>query len=114
MTATIGWSWEVVLAIAGLALLTLLSRGFFLLPEREVPLPDWLRQGMRYAPLAALVAVIAPEVVMKQGELIATWKDARIYAAAAGALWYAWRRDILGTILAGMVVMLSLRLGLGW
>src|SRR5688572_5632952 len=63
MTATIGWSWEVVLAIAGLALLTLLSRGFFLLPEREVPLPDWLRQGMRYAPLAALVAVIAPEVV---------------------------------------------------
>lgn len=107
-------SWEAYLAIAGLALITLLSRGFFLLPHRELPLPAWLRQGLRYAPLAALTAVIAPEVVMAHGELIGTLQDARLYAAAAGAAWYAWRRDILGTIVAGMLVMLVLRLGLGW
>jgi branched-subunit amino acid transport protein len=77
-------------------------------------LPDWLRKGLRYAPLAALTAVVAPEVVMQQGHLIDTVKDARLYAALAGALWFVWRRDILGTIVAGMVVMLPLRLGLGW
>jgi branched-subunit amino acid transport protein len=106
--------WEIALAIAGLTALTVLTRGFFLLTEREIPIPDWLREGLRYAPLAALVAVVAPEVVLTQGQLITTWQDARLYAAAMGTAYYFWRRDILGTILTGMAVLLPLRLGLGW
>ena len=106
-----GWS---VVAILGLAVITLVTRGFFVLPEREIPLPAWLRQGLRYAPLAALTAVVAPEVVMSGGHLIATWKDARLFAAAAGAGWFFWQRSILGTILAGTAVMMLLRIGLGW
>jgi branched-subunit amino acid transport protein len=106
-----GWT---VVAILGLAVITLVTRGFFVLPEREIPLPAWLRQGLRYAPLAALTAVVAPEVVMSGGHLIATWKDARLFAAAAGAGWFFWQRSILGTILAGTAVMMLLRLGLGW
>lgn len=105
---------ETLLAIAGLALITLLTRGFFLLPEREWPLPKWLHQGLHYAPLAALVAVVVPEVVMTQGELVAAWRDARLYAAAAAVAWFYWRRNILGTIVVGTAVMLALRLGLGW
>lgn len=114
MTAPLALSAEVLLVLVGLGLVTLLTRGFFLLPQREWPLPDWLRKGLRYAPLAALTAVVAPEVVMTQGHLIDTLKDARLYAAAAGVAWFAWRRDILGTIVAGMAVMLPLRLLLGW
>lgn len=106
--------WEAALAILGLGLITVLTRGFFLLPEREVPIPLWLREALRYAPLAALVAVVAPEVVMSNGQLIQTWQDARLYAAAAGALWYWWRRGILGTIVCGTTVLLALRFGLGW
>ena len=66
------------------------------------------------APLAAMAAVVVPEVVMTQGELVANWQDARLYAVAAGAAWFWWRRGILGTILVGMAVLLPLRLGLGW
>lgn len=107
--------WEIALAIAGLAGLTLLTRGFFFLTEREIPIPAWLRQGLRYAPLAALAAVVVvPEIVTVHGRLIGTLLDARLYGAAAGAAWFLWRRDILGTILAGMAVFLPLRLGLGW
>ncbi|ODV08554.1 MAG: branched-chain amino acid transporter [Rubrivivax sp. SCN 70-15] len=106
-----GWS---AIAILGLAVITLVTRGFFVLPEREIPLPAWLRQGLRYAPLAALTAVVAPEVVMNGGHLITTWKDARLFAAAAGAGWFFWQRSILGTILAGTAVMMALRIGLGW
>ena len=51
-------SWEITLAIAGLTALTVLTRGFFLLTEREIPIPDWLREGLRYAPLAALAAIL--------------------------------------------------------
>ena len=106
--------WEGVLAIVGLTALTILTRGFFFLSEREIPTPAWLRQGLRYAPLAAMAAVVVPEIVMTQGRLIDTLLDARIFAAAAAAAYYFWRRGILGTILAGMAVLLPLRLGLGW
>jgi branched-subunit amino acid transport protein len=105
---------EGVIAIVGLALITLLTRGLFLIPEREVPLPAWLQQGLRYAPLAAVVAVVAPEVLMTQGRLIGTWQDARLPAVAAATVYYLWRRDILGTILSGTAVLLLLRLGFGW
>jgi len=107
-------AWEITLAIVGLTVLTVVTRGFFMLTEREIPIPDWLREGLRYAPLAALVAVVVPEVVLTQGQLIDTWQDARLFAASAGAAYYFWRRDILGTILTGMAVLLPLRLGLGW
>ena len=106
--------WEVVLTILGLGVITVLTRAFFFLPRRELPMPGWLREGLRYAPLAALAAVVAPEVVMTQGELIDTWRDARLYAFAAATAYYFWRRDILGTIVCGTAVMLALRLGLGW
>jgi len=105
---------EGVIAIVGLAVITLLTRAFFLLPERELPLPGWLEQGLRYAPLAALVAVVAPEIVMTQGRLISTWMDARLPAVLAATVWFYWRRDILGTILAGTAVLLVFKLGLGW
>lgn len=105
---------ETALTILGLAIISVVTRGFFLIPEREVPIPHWLREALRYAPLAALVAVVAPEIVLTQGQLIHTWQDARLFAAAAGAAWFWWRRGILGTIICGTAVLLGLRLGLGW
>jgi branched chain amino acid efflux pump len=107
-------SWEAAVAIVGLAFITVGTRGFFLYPERDLPLPNWLKQGLRYAPLAALAAVIAPEVLMQQGHVITTVKDARLYAIAAATAYFFWRRGILGTIITGTAVMVALRVGLGW
>jgi branched-subunit amino acid transport protein len=106
--------WDTVIAILGLAVLTVATRGFFFITEREIPIPEALRQALRYAPLAALAAVVVPEIIMSGGEVIDTWRDARLFAAAAGAAWFFWRGGILGTIIAGMVVLLPLKLGLGW
>lgn len=106
--------WEVVLGILGMGAITVITRSFFMIPDREIPLPQWVRDGLRYAPLAALAAVIVPEIVMTQGELIHTWKDARLYATAVGTAYFFWRRGILGTIVSGTAVMLALRVGLGW
>jgi branched-subunit amino acid transport protein len=105
---------EGVVAVLGLALLSLLTRGFFLIPERELPIPAWLQQGLRYAPLAALMAVIAPEVLLTQGQLIETWRDARLPAVAVSTAYFFWRRDILGTIVSGTATLLVLKLGWGW
>jgi branched-subunit amino acid transport protein len=107
-------NWEAVMAIIGMAFVTLLTRSAFLFSNNALPLPDWLKQGLRYAPLAAMAAVIVPEVVMTQGHLITTFKDARLYAVAVASVYFFWRRGILGTILSGTAVMLALRIGLGW
>ena len=103
-----------VLAIAVLAAITVLARAFFMIPEREIPMPDWLRRGLKYAPLAALTAVIAPEILMTQGNLIGTLQAARLPAVLCATAYYFWRRGILGTIVVGMLVYLPLHVGLGW
>jgi branched-subunit amino acid transport protein len=106
--------WEIFFTTLGMAAVILLCRTFFLLSEQELPMPNWLREGFRYAPVAALAAVVAPELVMTQGHLIDTWRDARIFGAAAGLAFYAWRGSLFGTIVCGTGVMLALRFGLGW
>lgn len=100
--------------IVGLTVITVLARGFFMLSERDLTLPAWAMQGLRYAPLAALVAVIAPEIVLTDGKLIATWADARIYAVLVATAYFWWRRSILGTIVSGTAVLLALNIVLGW
>lgn len=107
-------NWHAVVAILGLAVITVATRGFFLYPDRDLSLPAWLKQGLRYAPLAALAAVVAPEIVMQQGHLITTFKDARLFATLAATIYFFWRRGILGTIITGTLVMVALRTGLGW
>lgn len=110
-------SWDAaygVMAVVGLALVTLVARAFFMIPEREIPMPDWLKRGLKYAPLAALTAVVAPEVLMTQGALVSTFQDARLPAVLCACLYYFWRRGILGTILVGMAIYLPLHVGWGW
>lgn len=105
---------QIFLTILGMGAVTLLCRAFFLIPDQDLPMPRWLREGLRYAPIAALTAVVAPEVVMTQGHLIHTLKDARIFGAVAGLAFYTWKHDLFGTIVCGTGVMLLLRFGLGW
>jgi len=105
---------EIFFTILGMGIVTLLCRSFFMLPERDLPMPRWLREGLRYAPVAALTAVVIPEVVMTNGQLVQTWQDARLFGAAAGLGFYVWRKGLLGTIVCGTSVMLALRFGLGW
>jgi len=107
------WLWA-VFACLGLGAITLLTRAFFMLPERELRIPQWLRRGLKYAPLAALTAVIAPEIVLTDGQLITTWLDARLPAALCAGVYFFYRGDIMGTIASGMLIYLPLHIGLGW
>lgn len=105
---------EVFVTTLGMAVVSLLCRAFFMLPKGDLPMPRWLREGLHYAPIAALAAVVAPELVMTQGHLVDTWRDARIFGGLAGLAYFAWRRSLFGTIVCGTGVMLALRFGLGW
>ena len=100
--------------IVGLAVVTVVARSFFFISSKSWQLPDWAQRGLQYAPIAALSAVVIPEIITVQGELVSTWQDARLYAAVVGVAAYFWRRDVLITILGGMAVYLPLHIGLGW
>ncbi len=100
--------------IVGLTVITAVSRSFFFLSDKAWPMPGWAQRGLQYAPIAALSAVVVPEVITVQGTLIESWQDARLFAAAAGAAAFFWKRNVLLTIVLGMGVYLPLHIGLGW
>jgi branched-subunit amino acid transport protein len=107
------WAYATI-TILGLAVATLVSRGFFLWSKRDVQMPALLQRALQVAPLAAIVAITAPEIFLSHGELIATWRDARLLSAVAATAFYAWRPGVLGPLLAGLAVYMPLRLAIGW
>lgn len=108
---TDSWTLVIIVALAGV---TVITRSFFFISSKPWPLPRWAERGLQYAPIAALAAVVLPEVVTTQGQLIGTVLDARLFGALAGAAAFYWRRNVLITIVAGMAVYLPLHIGLGW
>ena len=108
---TDGWT---IAVIVGMGCVTVLARCFFFILDRPWSLPHWAQRGLQYAPIAALAAVVIPEIVMSNGTLIDGWRDARLFSAAAGAAVFYWRRNVLHTILAGMAVYLPLHLIYAW
>ena len=107
------WAWA-ALTILGLAAVTVISRNVFLWSRRELRFPEPLQRALQMAPLAAIVAITAPEIFLSQGHLIETWRDARLFAAVTATAAYAWRPGVLGPLVAGLAVYLPLRLALGW
>ena len=107
-----------LVTIGLMTVVTVVARSFFFISDTEWTLPPWAQRGLQYAPIAALSAVVIPEVVMTQGVFIHTALDARLYGALAGCGYFFWSRGashaVLGTIVCGMAVYLPLHIGLGW
>jgi branched-subunit amino acid transport protein len=107
---------ELWLLIALLALLTLVSRSFFvLLPRRWQP-RGRVEQALRYAPLAALLAITVPEVVKQLPTALhqaapawAIASDARLVSALVLAAVIRLTRHTLWGLAAGTVTFLVLR-----
>ena len=57
-----------LLTIACLTVVTVLTRCFFFWSDKPWSLPGWAQRGLQYAPIAALGAVIAPELALTGGQ----------------------------------------------
>ncbi len=110
--------WWTLLVIVGLTATTVIARCFFYLSDKEWPMPAWAQRGLQYAPIAALGAVIAPELALTGGQFSLSWHDARLWAGLAAAAFVVWRRHtgyaMPGAIAVGMLVYMPLHLGMGW
>lgn len=111
MSESNGW---MLLGILGLTVISVVTRSFFFISEREWRLPRWAQRGLQYAPIAALAAVIGPDILLEAGQLTPPWREPRVWGALAAGLYYAWgrRRNFVLplTIAAGLAVYLPLRL----
>jgi branched-subunit amino acid transport protein len=101
---------QIWLAIIGMGLITALTRARFLIGGERMILPDRLQRALRYAPAAALAAVVIPDVLQTPDGLSVALSNHALYASLAGLAWYLWRRSMLGTIIVGMLVFTLLRL----
>jgi branched-subunit amino acid transport protein len=90
-----------------IGLATTLPRASFIVLGSRVSLPSVVQRALRYAPAAALAAIVAPDVLVVAGDFAPlNPKLAGIVAAVSAAL--LWRNPWLPFV-AGMVVLLGLR-----
>jgi branched-subunit amino acid transport protein len=101
---------QVWFAIAGMALITGLTRALFLIGGERMILPERVQRALRYAPAAALVAVVVPDLLSTPDGLSVAFSNHALYASLCGLAWFLWRRSMLGTIVVGMIVFTALRL----
>ena len=105
MRETDGWTLVVIL---GMTAISVITRCFFFITEREWRLPGWAQRGLQYAPIAALAAVIAPDLVLTDGVIAHLLTDARTWGGLAAALFYFCRPRcrlvLLGAIAVGIAL----------
>lgn len=98
-----------VFVLIGLA--TTLPRASFIVLGSRVVLPSLVQRALRYAPAAALAAIVVPDVLLVAGEFAPLNPKLAAAGAAVGAA-LLWRNPWLPFI-AGMGVLIGLRFGAG-
>lgn len=103
------WLW-ITFALIGAT--TIATRGSFVLGGQGARLPPALQRALRYAPAAALAALIIPDMLLDAGAFDPVNPK---FAAGAVAFAAAMRsRNPWLPFIAGMGVLLLMRKGLGW
>ena len=101
---------QIGIAIFGMMFVTALTRALFLIGGERTVLPERVQRMLRYAPAAALAAVVLPDVLATPDGLSFGLSNHDFYGTLAGLGWFLWRRTMLGTIVVGMVTFTILRL----
>ncbi|MDO9216849.1 MAG: AzlD domain-containing protein [Lacisediminimonas sp.] len=102
-------SLEVWATIIALGVSTVLTRSSFFVFS-EVRLPERLLHGLRYAPAAALAAIVVPDLMVAGGQVSLTLANPKFLAGIAATLFFVATKRMLGTIVFGMLVFTLLRL----
>lgn len=102
--------WSAILMIGAVTFAYRLS--FIVLFDR-LSVPDWLRRGLRFVPIAALSAIILPELVVRAGVLNLSPLNPRMLAGLVAMAVAVKTRNVLATIIVGMLALWLLQALLG-
>jgi branched-subunit amino acid transport protein len=102
--------WEIWAVIAVLAVATAATRSSFWLVGHHITIPKRVQEILRYAPACALAAIVAPDLLLGgTGELQLGVSNPKLLAGIAAVLYYLVRRNMLQTIVFGMLAFTALR-----
>lgn len=99
------WITIILLTVA-----TILTRSSFFLLGNAVKFPPKVQHALRYAPAAALAAIIAPDLLLSGGAVSFDWANPKLLAAIGAGFFFAATRHLLGTIVVGMALFTVFRL----
>ena len=98
------------ITIGLLLVATILTRSSFFLLGHAVRFPPKVQHALRYAPAAALAAIIAPDLLLSGGTVSFAWVNPKLLAAIGAGLFFVTTRHLLGTIVVGMALFTVFRL----
>jgi branched-subunit amino acid transport protein len=100
------------LLIIGMLAITFVTRySFFAWPNLRFPRA--IEQGLHYVPVAVLPAIVAPGMLMPDGEWALRWNNAYLLAGLLAIAIAAFSRNLLATIAGGLLSFFLLRWALG-
>lgn len=106
-------SLELWIAFFGLMFITIITRGFFLLAGSRFEIPETIREVLRYAPTAALIAIVVPEIFFVKDPSSAlpmfSFNSPQIYGGIAAIVGYLVTKNMLATIFLGMAAFTCAR-----
>ncbi|NEX60675.1 AzlD domain-containing protein [Noviherbaspirillum galbum] len=88
---------------------TVITRCSFFLLGHRVKMPPRVQHALRYAPAAALAAIVAPDLLLSNGHLAVTVMNPKLMAGIGATAFFMATRHLLGTIIAGMALFTLLR-----
>lgn len=104
-----GESWFVWALIAGMAAIAFFTRAVFILPGSHLRLPPTAERVLRYAPAAAIMAIIVPDIAIVQGALSISIENPRLVGGLVAFALAASTRSVFATIAGGMLAMALVR-----
>jgi branched-subunit amino acid transport protein len=97
----------VVMLIGGL--ITFAIRFSFIYLFGKFHIPETVRKALHYVPPAVLSAIVFPELLLPNGTLNFSFSNYRLLAGLVAMLVAWWTKNILITILAGMIALFVFR-----
>jgi branched-subunit amino acid transport protein len=108
MSATSLW-----LLFVAIGLGTFMLRFLFIYLFGKIAMPNWLSRALRFVPAAALTALVFPALTHPAGHIDLSLHNLRLLAGLGGAI-VAWKtRNVLLTILVGMILLWLLEVAFG-
>jgi branched-subunit amino acid transport protein len=95
------------IAFFGLMLVTVITRGFFLLGGSRFDIPQTVHEFLRYAPTAALIAIVLPEILFIKEPTSQFFEldlySPQLFGGLVAIVGFIVTKSMLGTIFLGMM-----------
>lgn len=96
--------WYIWIGIAGLMLMTIIARCALIVWPRPIEIGPRLARALRFAPMAAIAAIIVPGVLYGPGGSLVGPFDPKVFAVTGALAAWFFTRQMAWCILGGLAV----------